>query len=128
MADRARQLSGKSFLIVDDEPLLAHDLADHVRSLGASVIGPCHSLTDALDCLNGNGSLPDCALLDIQVGEDMIWPLADRLRAGGAPFILISAHCGTNTVEERFRNEPCLTKPVEHSRLALQMPQSLERS
>lgn len=117
MSDRNGFLSGKKILVVDDEPLLAHDLADHVQGYGASVVGPCHTVADAMHCLDRDAQPLDFALLDIQLGLDLVWPLADRLRAEGTPIIFISAHCHTGFVLDRFRDAPCLTKPVDHARL-----------
>ena len=119
MADSHGRLSGREILIVDDEPLLAHDLADHVQSCGATVVGPFHTLADAFGATAVRDRPADCALLDIEIGRDLVWPLADALRAKGISIVFISAHCGTDAVDQRFRDIPCLSKPVDHSRLDL---------
>ena len=117
MSDRDLILAGKHLLIVDDEPLLAFDLAELLSVHGASIVGPHHNLADAIRCVEHDDDRIDCALLDIQLGQDLVWPLADLLSERGIPHIFISAQCGSPAIADRLAGRPCLAKPVSTKQL-----------
>ena len=71
-------------LIVEDDYLLATDLAAMLRRAGANVVGPVGSVPDALDALD---PLPDIASLDVQLGDETSFRVADELARRGVPFI-----------------------------------------
>ena len=58
----------KQILLVEDEPLLCENYAKAIREQGYAVI-VCHTKQDALEQLNK--SLPDLAILDVGLGEDV---------------------------------------------------------
>ena len=117
MSDRDLILAGKHLLIVDDEPLLAFDLSELLCIHGASIVGPHHNLKDAMRCVEHGSERIDCALLDIQLGQDLVWPLASLLEQRGIPHIFISAQCGSPAIAERLSGRPCLAKPVSTKQL-----------
>ncbi len=55
-------------MIVEDDALVAMDLAMQVEDLGYSVMGPFHDMTSALAQLEQ--ALPDGAILDYNLGTD----------------------------------------------------------
>lgn len=76
-----------SILIVEDEPLIAMMLEDFLDSLGHKVVGICDSVDEALELVERGGF--DVAILDVQLKDGQsVWPVADRLRAAGLPFVL----------------------------------------
>lgn len=117
MAAATNFLAGHSVLVVDDEPLIAHDIADFLHGHGAEVIGPCHGLHEAMDCLERTGETTEIAVLDVQIGRECVWPLADELQRRSIPFVFVSAHCGTDSIAERFRSATCLSKPIDFQAL-----------
>lgn len=117
MSDRDPLLAGTRLLVLDDEPMLAYDLADLLRSHGADICGPCFSLDEAEHVVANDNEPVHCAVLDIQIGKDYVWPIADRLAERDTPFLFISAYCGMNDLPERFRDRHCLTKPVDQAKL-----------
>ena len=76
-------------LVVDDEALVAFDLADIVEESGRTVLGPAVSIPEAEDLVAR--TLPQVALLDIDVRGELIWDFARRLRARGCAPIFVSA-------------------------------------
>jgi two-component SAPR family response regulator len=57
-------------------------------------------------------SAVDAAILDINVGGEMVYPLADALAAGGVPFVFVTGY-GAESVDCRFANVRVLQKPIE---------------
>ncbi len=76
--DAPAWLSGRSILVVEDEFLLAEDLREQLVLAGAAVIGPVATLAKALDLIAAGVAL-DAALLDVNLGGQKVFPLADLL-------------------------------------------------
>lgn len=77
-------------LIVEDEFLIAMDLEAMCQDLGWQVIGPVGTIRDAFRLLALG--LPTVALLDINLGGELVTPVAEFLTANGVPFAVASAH------------------------------------
>ncbi len=75
----------RSILIVEDEPLIAMMLEDFLDSLGHQVVATCDSVEDALSHVDRGGF--DVAIIDVQLKDGSVWPVADRLRETGTPFV-----------------------------------------
>lgn len=110
-------LAGKQLLVVDDEPLLAFDVGEILEAQGAEVIGPCTSLAEARFNLAQLPAPPDGAVLDIQVGEELIWPLAEELERNGTKCVFVSAYFGPEERNGLDRSRPRLTKPLNEGEL-----------
>jgi CheY-like chemotaxis protein len=78
--------ASRSVLIVEDEPLIAMMLEDFLDSLGHRVAGTCESLAEAMSRVEEGGF--DVAIVDIHLGGEQVWPVADRLAARGIPYVL----------------------------------------
>lgn len=82
-------LAGRSILVVEDEPLIAMDLAQIFREAGARVV-VATSLPTALDAVK-NGAL-SAAILDHALGDDDSASVRAHLVALGIPFAIYSAY------------------------------------
>src|SRR3712207_5255758 len=82
---------GRRVLVVEDEYLLAEDLRDELEGEGAIVLGPVPSVAEALELLR-SGPKPYMAIVDINLQGEMVWPVADRLREMGVPFIFATGY------------------------------------
>jgi DNA-binding response OmpR family regulator len=109
-----QQLSGKHILIVEDEPLIALDLAYLIEEAGAVVIGPAHSLSEAQELAAelGTAGRIDGALMDIDLGDSLIWPLATVLHERGIPLAFISARCRRDDRPTVLDTCTCIDKPA----------------
>lgn len=103
-------LKGKRILIVEDEPLIALDIADLIGAQGAEVIGPAFTL-DQAQALATSQPL-DGALLDIDLGRTLVWPLAETLHVLGVPFAFVSARCDRPDRPEQLGGCLCIAKPT----------------
>jgi len=101
-------MSGRSILIIEDEPLIAMMLEDFVESLGYSPVGTADNIDDALQCIERGGF--DLVILDVNLGTRECWPVADRLAEQAIPFILATG--GHVTPPPAHHAEaPTLSKP-----------------
>lgn len=94
--------------ILDDDPLIAMDLALMLEEAGYCVLGPCHSLSEAQETL-GKVS-PDAAILDVNLGNETSLPVAMQLKERGLPFIILSGY-DQQSMPEELRGAPMLSKP-----------------
>jgi CheY-like chemotaxis protein len=85
-------LSGLRILIVEDEYLIAMDLADRLGDLGAEVIGPAGSVAEALAVVAAEGNRIDGAVLDVNLRNERVYPVADALAAQGIRFVFASGY------------------------------------
>ena len=54
----------------------------------------------------------DAAVLDVNLGGELIYPLADVLAADHVPFVFITGY-GAEEIEPRYASVPILQKPIE---------------
>lgn len=99
-------MKGMRILVVEDEYLLAQELAGHFRSVGAEVLGPVGSLASAAELME----FADAAILDINLDGEDVYPLADALQDKGVPFVFFSG-LDAFVLPERFQHTPSLSKP-----------------
>ena len=100
----------QQIMIVDDEALVLFDMVMTVEDLGYEIFCDSISVSDALDCL-GNGC-PDAALLDIDVGGTMVWPVARVLAERDCPIIFVSANRAHKELEGEFAHCGFIDKPA----------------
>src|SRR3954447_17307383 len=82
----------RSLLIVEDEYLIAIDLANWVQDLGIQVVGPVGSVREALEVVESSESQLHGALLDVNVRGEPVYPVADALAARGLPFLFTTGY------------------------------------
>lgn len=114
MNDLAK-LAGLRVLVVEDEMMVSMLIEDMLSDLGCTVIGPASRLDEAI-ALAETVAL-DCAVLDVNLGGQPIFPLADILRAKGAPFAFATGY-GDAGLRDVDRGAPVLQKPFRESDLA----------
>lgn len=111
-------------LVVEDEYLVAQDLVEDLRSLGAEVLGPVPSVKKAMAALDESPRL-DGAILDVNLQGDMIFPVADRLAARDVPFVFTTGY-GEGVIPERYAAVPRCEKPVTRPRLKRALADSFD--
>ena len=93
-------LTGRSILVAEDEYFLATDLNRELRRAGATVGGPVASVERAMALIESAPRI-DGAILDINLGGEMAFPVADALRARGVPFVFATGY-DQATIPPRF--------------------------
>ena len=112
--DPAAPLSGRRVLVVEDEVAISMLLEDMLMELGAEVVGPASRIAGALDLVAGETL--DLAILDVNVGGQPIYPVAEALDAKGVRY-LFSTGYGSNGLEEAYRGKLVLQKPFTEKEL-----------
>lgn len=106
----------KSVLVVEDEYLIAMDLQDMLERNGWRVVGPAATVQAALALLDDE--LPAVALLDVNLGRELVTPVAAALKVRGVPFALASAYGRPGLIGGPFlAGIPNVGKPTDEKRL-----------
>jgi PAS domain S-box-containing protein len=116
-------------LIVEDEGLVAEEIALHVRRMGHSVSAVVDNASDAFAC--ARTVRPDMALLDINLkGALSGIDVARRFRSEfGVPVIFLTAHADPATLQQATEAEPFgyIVKPFDQRTLAATLETALRR-
>ena len=106
--------AAKRVLVVEDEVLLALTLVDHLADLDWSVVGPYHDLRSALNAADTETF--DCAILDVNLNGQMVFPLAEQLQGRAIPFLFVTGYSEAN-LPQHLRSVPRVGKPYDHATL-----------
>lgn len=101
-------------MILEDDPFIALDMEGVMEDAGFEVVGPFASVPEAMKLLSrGNGSTPDCALLDFYVTGGTSEFVARELNRKNIPFLFVTGN--SKDVEKTFADEAPIirSKPVE---------------
>ncbi|MGY3266894.1 response regulator [Lysobacter sp. HA35] len=104
-------IEGLRLLLVEDEYVLALGLADALGDMGAVVLGPVTTVEDALGLVERVPEI-DAAVLDVNLGQQVVYPVADALTARGIPFLFATAN-EPAALPERFARIPVCRKPFK---------------
>ncbi|MBV1688665.1 response regulator [Novosphingobium sp. G106] len=108
--DTQRVLAGLHVLVVEDEQLIAMALAEDIEAAGAYVIGPAGQVARALDLIDIRW--PDAAVLDIGLGSESCFPVADALLARNTPFVFTSGY-EAKLIPPAYSKVPVIAKPAD---------------
>ena len=114
MTDVAK-LQGLKVLVVEDEMMVSMLIEDMLGDLGCTVVGPASRIEEAFEL--AKTAEIDCAVLDVNLGGQPIFPLADVLREKGAPFAFATGY-GDAGLRDVDKGTPVLQKPFRESDLA----------
>jgi len=103
-------LDKSAILVVEDEPFIALDLAASVLEAGGAVVGPAASVKEALALLDAHAV--DAAILDVNLTDRDIEPVAERLIASGVPLIFHTSIGLPALLGARFPNLIVHLKPL----------------
>ncbi len=113
-APQARTSHGRRVLLVEDEALVAMMIQECLTECGHSVVGPINRAAEALSAAK-DGDF-DAAILDINLGDGMAYPVAEILSARGVPFVFLTGY-DADMIDRRFGEVPILQKPIERQML-----------
>jgi PAS domain S-box-containing protein len=105
---------GKRVLLVEDEVIIGLMMRDLLTDAGYAVSGPHGSIAPAISAAEATRF--DGAVLDINLGAELIYPVADMLANQGVPFIFVTGY-DENSVDSRFAEVPILQKPLDRRML-----------
>ena len=94
-----------------------------LADLGCVVVGPAHTLAAALELAQGDARI-DAALLDVNLGGEPVFPIANALRARSVPMIFCTGY-GQTGLRVVDRGGPVLQKPFRAADLSGALCQAL---
>lgn len=98
----------KTILLMEDNPVLGLEVAFALEDEGADVKGPVARLEAGLETLADG--VPDAAVLDVELADGEVFPLAERLREQGVPFVFYTARGSEGHMRARSGNAPVISK------------------
>ncbi|WP_404926682.1 response regulator [Mesorhizobium sp. ORM16] len=103
--DEVRDLQGVHLLIVEDEWVIAGDLARYFSNMGAIILGPAATVEQA----SLHTESAEAAILDVNLNGRRVFPIADELMRRGVPFVFFSGDSDI-AIPEHLRHASNLRK------------------
>lgn len=113
-----------TILVAEDEAILAFDLIETVEEAGYIAEGPHRDVSSAM--LAFQKQKPDLAILDIRLGENEVFPLAQRMADENIPIIFHSGKCSREEIASRFPRAQALVKPCPPAEVLGALNKALE--
>lgn len=108
------RLKGRRVLVVEDEVLVALDYCQTLADAGAEIVGPFHTVQDALKCMHK--SHIDVAVLDYALADRTSDPLQSVLESCAIPFVVVTAY--PRVLVRRSDNRRCYRSQYRRARFA----------
>jgi ActR/RegA family two-component response regulator len=111
---KCQLLLGSRVLVAEDDVILALDVERSLRDAGAEIFGPAKTAADAT-ALARTAPLT-CAVLDVNLGCELVFPAAHVLRERGINTIFCTGY-DVHVLQQDWPNAQVLSKPVSSQRL-----------
>ena len=122
----ATPLTGLRVLVAEDEALIAMLLEDMLEELGAEVLGPVNSSSEAFRLIDAGP--PDAATLDVNLRGDTVYGPALELHRRGVPLVFVSGYGDLPDCPEELAGAVRLKKPFRLDELAAALAQAIRQS
>lgn len=109
-------LTGRRVLVIEDEYFLADDIVRALTALGARIVGPYGDLDEATDVVDRDVAI-DAAIVDINLKDEMAFPLARVLRSRKVPLVFTSGY-DKISIDSEFQDVRLWSKPLDIKALA----------
>ncbi len=103
-------LQGTRILIAEDDAIQGFDLKMLFEANGAQVVGPARTLMSALAL--ANAAEPTCAVLDIVLGRELVFPVAQVLKERGVGIVFLTGDSGLRGFRRDWPDAQVLAKPA----------------
>jgi CheY-like chemotaxis protein len=118
LASKAPASAPLRVLIVEDEALISLMIESTVRDLGHEPAACAYSVSDALSVVGSMTPAIDAAMLDVNLGGCLVFPVAEALSERGIPFAFLTGY-GTDGVPSRYADALIMQKPFSEDDLAV---------
>ncbi|MGA7328066.1 MAG: PAS domain S-box protein [Rhodomicrobium sp.] len=110
-------------LVVEDEAVVAIEIARVLTEAGFDIVGPARGVSTAMELLKRG----DChaAVLDINLGSETSEAIATALKASTTPFVALSGYA-RNEYPPVFADAPALMKPLRPQLLVAELRKCIE--
>ena len=103
-------------LVLEDNMIIALDLEDMLVRLGVKQVMVASSVAQAFEAINDEK--PPFAILDVNLGQETSFPVAEALQDAGVPFAFGTGFGDSAAFPDRFRDTPVLQKPYSAESVA----------
>lgn len=108
-------IRGSRILVVEDETIVAMLIEGMLTDSGCEIVGPALNLRRATALATSEPSI-DAAILDVNVGGQPVFPVAEILNARHIPFVFASGY-GQAGLPREWRYRPMVQKPLSAKQL-----------
>ena len=105
----AELFKGLKVFVVEDESLVAMQLEDMLLDFGCDIVGMAMRVKRAIEMLDGTDKV-DMAILDVNIGGDKVYPVAEWLRERKVPIVFATGY-GRAGVDAEWQDCEILQKP-----------------
>ncbi|MBV8737026.1 MAG: response regulator [Alphaproteobacteria bacterium] len=107
-------LNGLRILVVEDEYLVASLIQDFLEMAGCVVLGPIARLAEAVHAAHSDSC--DAAVLDVNLGGSLVFPVAEILSHRRIPFAFVTGYA-TGALPDEHHARPTIRKPFRKEEL-----------
>ena len=122
MLDDHSQFAALDVMVVEDEAIISFLVEDMLRELGVRDVWLLPSVDAALRSLDEKR--PGAAILDVNVAGTPVYPVAERLKGMGIPFVFASGY-GQAGITSAWSDAPVVQKPFDIEGLAAGLKRAL---
>ncbi|MFZ4539054.1 response regulator [Propionivibrio sp.] len=108
-------MSERRALVVEDSLLILVALEMILEMHGVEIVGTASTVAEAL-ALAETGAA-DIAILDINLHNQMVYPVADLLIERGVPIVFTTGYAPEEILPARYADIPAIRKPYDHDAL-----------
>jgi two-component SAPR family response regulator len=120
-----KPLAERSVLLVEDDIILSTDLAFLLTEAGCKAVVPTTSNAAALSAMVHY--IVDVAILDVNIQNEWVFPVANALDAAGIPFLFLTAY-SHDSIPAEHRPRPFIQKPHHPDGLVEALVELIEKS
>lgn len=118
-AESPGPLTGRRVLVIEDEYFLADDIMRALTALGARVVGPYGDLDEARAVVDRDVAI-DAAIVDINLRNEMVFPLARVLRSRKVPLVFTTGY-DKSSIAPEFEDVQLWGKPLDLKAMAREL-------
>src|ERR1019366_8154708 len=118
-----KEFQGLRVLLVEDDVMISLLFEDMLQEFGCEIVGPACDLKRAIDLAQGEASI-DVAVLDVNLGGQVVFPVAEILAKRGVP-ILFATGLGADGLPVDWRGHQTIQKPMSMEQFAVSLGDTL---
>ena len=104
-------LFGRRLMVVEDDYLVAIEVAGALEDCGAHIVGMAGTIEDAQAVIAAEHDRLDGAVLDVNLDGDRVYPVADTLMGLGIPFVFATGY-DLWIIPDTYAGIPRCEKPI----------------
>jgi two-component sensor histidine kinase len=114
-------IAGRTVLLVEDSLIIALDAEDILKRLGALHVATAATVEQALEAIDS--AMPSLALLDINLGDQTSFAIADRLHELDIPFLFATGYGEQAQLPDDHKARTVVQKPYTLENMVRALPE-----